>query len=33
MVPQAFGALGSAWGRNPTRYEGRVMVYQSECMT
>eukprot|EP01047_Picozoa_sp_COSAG01_P060343 COSAG01_NODE_7385_length_3229_cov_9.246645_2_plen_701_part_00 len=27
MVPQAFGALGSSWGRNPTRWEGRVMVY------
>ena len=27
MVPQAFGALGSHWARNPTRYEGRVMVY------
>jgi hypothetical protein len=27
MVPQAFGSLGSSWGRNPTRQEGRVMVY------
>ena len=27
MVPQAFGALGRSWGRNPTRFEGRVMVY------
>ena len=24
---QAFGALGSTWERNPTRYEGRVMTY------
>lgn len=27
MVPQAFGALGSSWTRNPTRQEGRVMLY------
>ena len=27
MVPQAFGSLGYAWARNPTRFEGRVMVY------
>lgn len=27
MVPQAFGALGHQWTRNPTRQEGRVMVY------